>query len=62
MVKCFLELVESYSVIEVDIEAAERLSEALVLLADFDPEQVQNLLNWSTLHIDFSGCCTPVNI
>lgn len=62
MVKSFLKLVETDSVIEIHVEAAEGLGEALVLFANFYPEQVQNLLNWATLDIDFSGCGTPVHI
>ena len=61
MIQSFLELIERYSVVEVNIEISVCLSHSFESFIDLDPEQVQDSLEGATLVLGLVSV-TAVNV
>jgi hypothetical protein len=62
MVQALLELVEAYSIVEVDIEVAICFGHSLESIGDLDPNEVEHLLERTTLIVHVVRCWTAVRV
>lgn len=60
MVQALLELVEAHSVVEVDVEVAICFGHSLESISDLDPNEVEHLLERTTLIVHVVRCWTAV--